>query len=84
MRVFCCHRTFHEENENNEREGDYGKNEKGLDLIEVRIHGRIERIEIFAESIGMINKSLVSYALGAGHLCGQCLKLGIELFGGVE
>src|SRR5437016_851645 len=52
----------------------------GLDLVEVRIHCRIERIEIFTESIGMINKSLVSYALGAGHLSGQCLKLGIELF----
>ena len=86
LNAFCCDRTFHEENETNENDGDYGKNKKdievrksrrllfaqvseslqrhlfrgdriasllkktGLDLIEVRIHGRTERIEIFAES----------------------------------
>jgi hypothetical protein len=32
----------------------------------------------------MINKSLLLQALGGGHLCGQRLKLGIKLFGGVE
>ena len=32
VRVFCCNRAFHEENENNERDGDYGKNEKDVEV----------------------------------------------------
>jgi hypothetical protein len=40
--------------------------------------------KVFWSSIGMINKARLLCALGASHLCCQCLKLGIKLFGGVE
>jgi hypothetical protein len=36
VRIFCCNRAFHEENENNERDGDYGKNEKDVEVRKSR------------------------------------------------